>query len=179
MTAVVDEIWIQDDSTTRKICAEFLRRYREHPGLVYLYGDPAGGARGTAQDGNDWSIVRGLLKPVFGKNLKDRVAKGHPSIRGSVNAVDKRLRTYAGEIHMLLSSRCKHTRTDFEGTTWSLIETPEGKKKAGDLTHLTDAIPVLRGGEVAGAGRGVAGGAGLCSRLRWGRMNSARRRVVE
>lgn len=141
ITAVVDEVWIADDSTTRKVCHEILARYREHKGPVYIYGDPAGGARKTSADsGSDWDIVRGLLRPVFGQNLRDRVAGSAPSIRGSVVAVEKRMRSYDGKVRFLVSSSCSHTRTDYEGTTWTMLESPEGKRRAGDLTHLSDAI---------------------------------------
>jgi len=146
VTCSVDEIWIRQNSNTRTVCARLIERYRNHPGLVWCFGDATGGAGGSAKvEGCDWDIIRACLKPVFGDRLRFRVPAANPRERVRVNAMNSRLMAADGRIRFLVDPvSCPHTVLDFEGTTC----TPDGSgdidKKADPMaTHLTDAAGYL------------------------------------
>ncbi len=142
VTGVIDEIHIPKHSNTPTVCNEFLQRYRHHAGRVRLYGDASGGARGTAQvAGTDWDLVKSALRPIFSGRLSDRVPKANPSERARVNAVNSRLKTASGEVHLVVDPKCTQTIRDFEGVR--VLEGTSGdidKKSDPHLTHLTDAL---------------------------------------
>ncbi len=141
-TCLLDEIWIQRNSNTKRVCSHFLEKYRHHPSELKLYGDPAGGASGSQSvEGSDWDLAWQALRPTFGHRLEDHVARAHPRERVRMNAVNSRLESVAGDVRMYADrNRCTNIIRDFEGTT----TTEDGKKihkpQGTVLTHLTDAI---------------------------------------
>ena len=147
ITAAVGEIYIPRNSNTptvcRKVLADFERGpFKNHTGEVHLHGDPQGGQRSTKTEaGSDWDIIEAYLKPVFGSRLKNYVAIGSPPVRPSVNAVNARLQTADGMIHMLIDAvNCPRLRDDFESV--SVKEGTDGEINKEDTahTHLTDAV---------------------------------------
>lgn len=141
-TLVLDEIRIQR-SNTPMVVKELIARYGKHLGHVYLYGDATGGAEGTAKlDGSDWTIIRKMLKPVFGDRLHLRVPKANPRERLRVNAVNSRLKPLEGPPRVLIDgNKCPNLILDFEGVT--TIPGTSGqidKKRDETLTHLSDAF---------------------------------------
>lgn len=157
VTCVVGEIYIPTDSNTGRICQEILERYGSHPSDVVCYGDATGGARGTAKvEGSDWTIVRGYLEPAFGSKMltaacgakvihtpsrfEIRIPSANPRERVRVNAVNSRLQSADGKVHLLVDPRCVHVIRDFEGVTYREGTSEIDKKSSPTLTHLTDAI---------------------------------------
>lgn len=150
ITSSIDEVWIPDDSNTRLVCRAFLNKlstkgtpYREHKGLVLIYGDATGGARGTAKvDGSDWAIVRQELEPVFGDRLRFHVPEANPPERVRVNAVNARLLSADGRVRWLIDPRrCPHLIDDFEsvqGTADGSGEIDKDPQRFGMLTHVSD-----------------------------------------
>ena len=142
ITACIGEIYIKRNSNTLKVCDRIKTDWQGvHNNVVYLYGDPAGGAKtSSAVKGSDWDLIEQSLKPVWGSRLKNRVAKSAPSIRARLNSVNARLKAADDSIGMVVqSTNAPNIAKDFEGVETN--EAGELLKVAGDpLTHLSDAI---------------------------------------
>ena len=148
-TAVIDEVWIPQDSNTQRVCREIIERYGNHLGDVVCYGDATGGARGTAKvEGSDWDIIEKLLRPVFGQprtrpgrgDFEIRVPNANPREKVRINAMNSRLQSADGKVHLLVDPRCVHTIQDFEGVTYRQGTSEIDKKSSPTLTHLSDAL---------------------------------------
>ncbi|MEN6336813.1 MAG: terminase family protein [Phycisphaerales bacterium] len=143
-TGVIDEVWIPDNSNTRRVCDYIIQSYGDHPGIVTCFGDASGGARGTAKvQGSDWDLVRAFLEPTFGSRLKFRVPRKNPAEKVKVNTLNSRLLSADGTVHLLLArSMCPRLMLDFEG----VVYTPDGDiDKDADkwLTHLVDGLAYM------------------------------------
>lgn len=143
ITAIIDEVWIKENSNTPWVCQELIAKYQHHKGRVHIYGDATGGNRTTSQtDGNDYDLIQQYLCPVFGDRLEMFIAAKNPGVRSRINAVTARTLN-ADRIARLLvdPAKCPHTVEDFEGVR--LVEgTTDKLDKETDkkLTHLTDGI---------------------------------------
>ena len=142
-SGVIGEVWIPRNSNTPAVCRRIVQDWGQHAGDVIVFGDATGGARGSAKvSGSDWDLIKAELRPVFGERLKFRVPRANPRERARVNAMNSRLCTADGSIHMLVDpKRAPHVVEDLEGVT--LLEGGSGeidKKHSPKLTHLTDAI---------------------------------------
>jgi hypothetical protein len=106
-TYVIGEIHIPYDSNTPLVCRTFKSIWGEHRGPVHYYGDPTGGNKGTAKQDNssDWAQVEDELRPHFGSRLHDHHHRKTRPERGRVNALNKRLRNAAGDIHMRIDGK--------------------------------------------------------------------------
>ena len=145
ITASIGEIWIEDDSNTRKVCNEFVRVWGEHKGEIHLHGDATGGARGTAQtEGSDWDIARRILRKHFGGRVRDMVKDSNPPERVRLNAVNSRLLTEDGTVHWLIDpAKCPHLVEDFEtvqGMKDGSGAIDKDPKKFAMYTHVSDAV---------------------------------------
>lgn len=149
VTCVIDEVWIPTDSNTGRVCAEIIARYGNHLGDVLCYGDASGGARHTSQvHGSDWTIIEKSFRPIFGQprtrpgrgDFETRIKNCNPRERVRVNAVNSRLQSADGAIHLLVDPRCVHAIQDFEGVVYRQGTSEIDKKGSPTLTHLTDAL---------------------------------------
>lgn len=141
ITGVVGEVWIKKNSNTPKVCKTIARNWKSHKGLVLCYGDATGGARHTSQtEGTDWDLIEEYLKPTFGPRLHLYNKRKNPPERVRVNAMNSRLKTADGVIHMLIDPyTAPKTEIDFDSVTSD--EAGELDKKTDKtLTHLTDAL---------------------------------------
>ena len=146
--AVIGEVWIPDNSTTEKVCRRLIADWgpggsrADHAGKdVYVYGDPTGGARGTAKvAGSDCATVERMLRPVF--RVVMRVARKAGQERPRINTLNARLRATDGTVRTLICPYwCPWTVKDFEGTI--VLEGGSGElDKDHDpmRTHLTDGL---------------------------------------
>lgn len=145
MTCVVGEVHIPRNSNTPAVCRKILEKWGGHHHDVFIYGDPAGGARHTSQiGGSDWDLVREVLKPAFGARMRERVAKSHPPVRDRINCVNSRLCSTTGTVRLAVDpTNAPNVVRDFEGVTLLQGGSGEIDKKGCErqgLTHLTDAI---------------------------------------
>jgi len=156
VTVVLDEVWIPRDSNTPSVCRALLAKWGQHAGPVYCYGDPAGGARTTVVEGNNWAVIRQYLSPVYEKRLSLRWEGTEQAQRPRVNALNTRLRTADGKVHLLLNPKtCPNTVRDFENTAIKTGTAGELDKPVGTpFTHLTDALGYycLRAHPITGVG---------------------------
>lgn len=143
-TGVLGEVYIPQNSNTPAVCRKFIQDWGAHKGRVIVYGDATGGARGTAKtEGSDWDLVRRELFDHFGtQQVHFRVPQSNPAERARVNAVNTRLRTTAGDIHLMVDPvKAPNTVKDFEGVRLLAGGSGEIDKKADPkLTHLTDGL---------------------------------------
>lgn len=152
-TGVIGEVWIPRNSNTPAVCRKLLTDWGKHEGPVLVYGDATGGSRGTAKtEGSDWDLIRRYLThgmrdgedvlEGFGDRVHFNVPAANPAERARVNAVNTRLQSADGVIHMLVDPhRAPHVVRDLEGVT--LLEGGSGeidKKANRELTHISDAL---------------------------------------
>lgn len=150
-TCILGEVWIPDNSNTPAVVRRLLVDWGAHPGPVHVYGDAAGGARGTAQvAGSDWDLVKAMLRQGdpqasirgFGARVQFSVKPANPAERARVNAVNSRCCTAAGVRWLFVDPvHAPHVVRDFEGVR--LLQGGSGeidKKATPMLTHLTDGI---------------------------------------
>ncbi len=142
-TGVIGQVWIPRNSNTPAVCRKLAEDWRTHEGLVYLYGDATGGARGSAKvEGSDWDLIMRELRPVFGDRLVVRVPKANPPERARVNAMNSRIKSASGEIRLMVDAhRAPRVVKDLEGVTTLKGGSGELDKKANpELTHISDAL---------------------------------------
>jgi hypothetical protein len=150
-TAVIGEVWIDNNSNTPAVCRKLLTDWGDHRGRVEVYGDATGGARGTAQvEGSDWDLVRKHLKggfpgeaiPGYGPRVQFHVKSDNPAERARVNAVNTRTKTTAGTMRLMVDPYyAKHVVRDLEGVRTLEGGSGEIDKKADEsLTHISDAL---------------------------------------
>lgn len=143
-TAVIDEVYLPNDSNTMLVCQRFLDRYATHRGRVLVYGDATGGSLKTSSitDGSDWDIIRNIFSPAFGTRFSSRVGRSNPSERSRINAMNSRIKAFDGQIGMLIDpERCPKLIKDLEGVR--AVKDGSGKiDKTSDLmlTHPSDAL---------------------------------------
>jgi len=143
VTACIDEVWIPKNSNTPMVCNKLLEKYSGHRGRVYCYGDPTGGAGGSAKVmGSDWDIINNILRPVFGSRLRFNVPSAPPRPRVRINALNSRLKSTDDMIHLMVDPKdCPHLIDDLDGVM--ILEGSAGeldKKSDKMLTHLSDAL---------------------------------------
>ncbi len=143
-TGIVGEVHIPQNSNTPAVCKKIIADWGQHRGRILVYGDATGGARGTAQtEGSDWDLVRNALYGHFGpERVTFRVPDANPTERARVNAVNSRLMSADGTVHIMVDPvKAPQTVKDFEGVR--LLEGGSGevdKKRDPDLSHLTDGF---------------------------------------
>jgi hypothetical protein len=159
-TGVIGEVHIPRNSNTPAVCNKLIADWGEHAGRIMVHGDATGGSRGTAQtEGSDWDLVKKALYSHFGPDrVHFRVPSSNPTERARINAVNTRLKSGDGEIHMMVDPiHAPNTVKDFEGVRLLAGGSGELDKKADPkLTHLTDGLgyyiadefPVLKRGPV-------------------------------
>ena len=142
-TGVIGEVYIPRNSNTPAVCRKIIEDYGNHTGRVFCYGDATGGARGSAKvQGSDWELIQATLRPIFGERLGFKVPPANPSERSRINAVNTRLLSGNGDIHLMVdSAKAPHVVKDLEGV--ALLEGGSGeldKKSDKTLSHISDAL---------------------------------------
>jgi hypothetical protein len=130
------ELWLVDElalfgSNTEEVCEELERRYWRHIKKIVVYPDPAGGHKQHARGETDLDIFR---EKGF-KRLKYR--RKNPLIADRVNAVNRKLRTADGKVHLRINETCKHTIGAFEQTIYK--EGGREVDKEMNVEHWADA----------------------------------------
>lgn len=142
ITAIIGEVWIPNNSTTPRVVERLLKEWGNHKGDIEVYGDPAGGQRGTAKiNGSDWDLIKQMLHNHFGsERVTFDVTRSHPSERSRVNAVNSRLLSMSGVARMAIDPRrAAHTCEDLDGVRTN-DKGQIDKKSDPMLTHLTDGL---------------------------------------
>lgn len=127
--------WLKDykgAANTQELAQWLVRDYPGHK--IAVYPDPSGNARKTsaATGVTDFSILRAAGFEVLSKSA-------HPSIKDSVNAVNRMLEDANGNSNFFVHPRCKDLIMSLEGTQW--------KEKSGSNDMDTAAIDKANGVE--------------------------------
>lgn len=150
-TAILSEVWIENNSNTPAVCRKILTEWGSHQGRVEVFGDATGGARGTAKvAGSDWELAQQTFRrgdtsqqlAGFGDRVSFFVKHANPSERARVNAVNSRLCSADGTVRLMVDPlSAKHVVRDLEGVrTLSGGSGEIDKKHDSKLTHLSDAL---------------------------------------
>ena len=141
ITCVIGEVHIHDDSRSDLVCDRLRSMYAGHPGDVLIYGDPAGNARSTVSQSNDWDIVKLELRKTFPRIL-DRVVRKAPPIIDSVNSVNARMLNAAGDVRFAINAKAApQTVRDLESVAWHEDKSTRDIDKSDLLrTHWSDAL---------------------------------------
>jgi hypothetical protein len=151
-TCCIGEVWIPKNSNTPAVCAKLAKDWAEkHRGRVKLYGDPTGGARGSAKvQGTDWEIVERDMRAAFpgtvqvGPMKLSRVSVNVPKRAGPerarVNAMNARILAADGTRRLFVDpKKAPHMVVDLEGVRLLKGGSGEIDKKADKtLTHSSD-----------------------------------------
>lgn len=138
---VVDEIVI-GRATTLEACEEFRRRFPPPQKGLAVFGD-ASGARMQTTGTSDWDIIRQFFGREGYRDVSYRVPRANPPVRDRVELVNAKLRSAAGEIGLLVGSKCKELVSDFEQVSYKPGTMLIDKDKDPKRTHLSDALGYL------------------------------------
>lgn len=150
-TAVIGEVWIDNNSNTPAVCRKLLADWGKHQGRVEVYGDATGGARGTAQVmGSDWDLAKSVLRNGdsssglggFGSRVVFYVKDANPQERARVNAMNARTCSIDKTIRLMVDpAGASKVVRDLEGVrTLSGGSGEIDKKVDPKLTHISDAL---------------------------------------
>jgi len=135
-----DEIFIESDSDTWAVMAEFKRRYGDHRSGVIAYPDASGGQKTANAKHTNHSIVRQELgkMPGFSMRMRGR----NPAISARVETTKKMFKDAKGRMRAFVDPSCKNTIRDYRQVVWK-PGTNEIEKVTSDevkrmLTHLSD-----------------------------------------
>ena len=153
---VLDEIWIENNATTRKCGEEFIRRYAAWNGDLTFFCDSTSNKRNTLGSPNDLEIMRQTLRARF---PQARDASDH-KIRlqfDGVVAMNAMLNPLVGEPRLFVDPKCKNLIRDLEGLRWEPGTQSIDKDSNPSLSHVSDALRYICGQYFSVMGRGVSG----------------------
>jgi len=108
----IDEIAsVNPDNTTVGVCREFERRYFNHKGGLFIYGDPSGRQQDTRTDKgyNDYTIIFNELEKY---HPIERVANKHPPVVTRGNFINTVFLKGFNDLNILFSDKCKYMLND-------------------------------------------------------------------
>lgn len=139
VSCAIDEIFIQQDSHTEKICDLLIKSWSHHKGLVHLYGDATGGAKKSCGvKGSDWDIIKAKFEGVF--DFESRVRKSNPPVRVRINSVNSHMVAADGYISTIIDRKCKFLIRDLEGVTCDDNGDIQKSNIKSLLTHISDGF---------------------------------------
>jgi hypothetical protein len=141
----IDEIHVPHSSTP-KVLEEFIRRYPEHKGPIYIYGDASAAYRGATTGSSDYAVIRDFFKnsPLVPADMREkvrfRVPEANPGVNFRVNAVNSLLRNASGDVGLYINQRCKELITDLEQVQYKEGTSDIDKYHDRSRTHMSDAF---------------------------------------
>ena len=124
---------------TEELAKAIKEKYLDKGHRVYAYPDPSGRARKTSAPvgRTDFSILESY-------GIRTRAHKAAPAIVDSVQAVNRKLKTAAGDIELYVSSKCEGTIMSLERTRW-VDRNPDTASidKTENVEHFSDGVRYL------------------------------------
>lgn len=132
-TQVLGEISLKG-KTTLEVCNEFLSRYRNHKGIVWVFGDNTGNLNRTV---SEFQHIKNALFPVFGNRLRIPKLKSNPEISQRVAAMNAMLCNAFGRARLFIAPCCKELIEDLRK-----LMPKDGKidKSDAERSHMSDAL---------------------------------------
>jgi len=121
----IDEIYLKSGDVV-EACEDFLDRYGDHYGEVFVYGDASGKARSQRDQKSNYDEIKLRLtgRPF---RLRMRVPTKNPSNVNHVRSFNRRLRDDFGNPKILIhAKKCRNLILDMLQVVWH----PEGQKIA-------------------------------------------------
>lgn len=132
---VIDEIVIYQGNTP-KVCEEFKKRYPNHPGGLYIYGDATARSRGASVGINDYLMMKSYLEDSY--NIEFFVPKSNMSETNRIAAVNTMLLNSRGLVRLFVNPTCVELIKDF------MEVKPDSNQKINKRdqarTHTSDAL---------------------------------------
>lgn len=141
LVLVLDEI-VLPHASTQEACAEFAARFPRHPSGITVYGDASGNRMQTAGT-SDYRIVREFFRQAGYGMVAYKVPAANPLVRERVVMLNAKLRTAAGEKHLLVNRKCAELIKDLEEVSYKADSNVIDKDKDPRRTHLSDALGYL------------------------------------
>jgi hypothetical protein len=143
-TGVIGEVHIDRNSNTPMVLNRLLLDWKDHPGHIECFGDPAGASGGTMRMESDWELIRRMLYQRYGhwERFSFSVPKQAPKERDRVNAVNSRLMAADGSVRLMVDpTKAPHVVKDFENVVCVKGGSGELDKKHNPMySHMTDAL---------------------------------------
>lgn len=144
-----DEI-VLPNSNTPEACREFVERWGDHRGLVYVAGDPSGRGRDTRQESarSDFDIiVDTLAREMPHAEIVPYIDRSAPSLKRRYNTTNALLKSGSGYVSLAVDPACKGLITSFERTVRKegaqvvdkAVEWKWKRHTFVGVEHLTDA----------------------------------------
>lgn len=113
----LEEIWLKEGSVNRA-CDEFLNRYGDFYGEVWVYGDASGRNREKNDQRSNYDTIKiNFMRAPF--NVRMKVPSKNPSNVNSVAAMNLRLKDKFGNPRVKIHSRnCPHLIKDLVEVVW-------------------------------------------------------------
>jgi hypothetical protein len=147
---VLEEI-VLERATTEQACEEFAARFGGHTSGITVYGD-ASGSRMQTVGGSDHQVVQEFFRRRGYGRVNYRLPASNPPVRERVGLVNAKLKTAAGEKHMLVNRKCVELIKDLEEVSYLGDSQVIDKERDRRRTHLSDALGYLVWQEFRGAG---------------------------
>jgi hypothetical protein len=138
---ILDEIVIRN-ATTRDACEEFLKRFGSHEAEIVVYGDASGNQHQTTGS-TDYEMIREHFAVASNLAVRYEVPKSNPGVRDRINLTNSKLRSAAGEVHLVVDPKCKELIKDFEQVSYKTESPVIDKDRDRHRTHLSDALGYL------------------------------------
>jgi phage terminase large subunit len=143
----IDEVCgVYPDNNTPATARIFFRRYENHYGGLFVYGDPAGKHKDTRDEKqrNDFDLILKELKTL---GPRQRVAESAPPIVSRGTWINQLMAFGGGGVALLWNQKCKNTVDDYlfgkedsDGTKFKeRKKDPESGVSYETRHHLTDA----------------------------------------
>jgi hypothetical protein len=82
---------------------------------LHVYGDATGNSRDSTSGTSDWIIVKNRLASL---GAKFNVPRSNPAIKGTINAINAKLKSADGAVSMAIDPRCGQLIQDFRNALW-------------------------------------------------------------
>ncbi len=138
---VLDEIVLKR-ATTQQACEEFLNRFPNHEGGLWIYGDSSGDYQKTTGT-TDFQMIRQQFRQTSYRDACFRVPKGNPLVRERVALMNAKLCNALGEVDLTVDAKCHELIKDFEQVSYKQNSMVMDKESDSKRTHLTDALGYL------------------------------------
>ena len=127
---IIDEIMMMG-SSTHDMVKEIRNRYGERR-QIFVYPDASGSQRKTSANGLTDHLI------LHNSGFKVRTPKSNPPVKDAIAAVNSRLRTTTGDIHLYVDPKCRNTIDSL--TKFTYKEGSRTPDKTSGYDHMFDAL---------------------------------------
>ena len=157
MAWVLDEIWIENNASTRQAAMMFASKYASWRGDVLFWADASSAKRDTREGVADQEILKQTLKPYF-PSVREGSDRRQRFVFDGVAAVNAMLNPAIGDPRLAIDPKCINLIRDLESLRWEAGSRKLDKDSNPKLSHSTDSLryvigqtfPCLAGGVVTG-----------------------------